>query len=227
MKRFLYAGTILVFVLAALFASPTSAYANEGDGEGALEMEVNGYHVTIASQNDWAKGENTVIVTITDGMGMPLSDADVEILITPKESGHDSPESDSHGNEQENMPSMDMGASAEAPTQQPGVMSPMGEMATSGEMTTNTEETIDPLPMTESEHGAYTATVHLEATGEHDAHVLFHVNGEMLQADFTVSVTGSNSKSVVLWSFALVNAAVVVAAGAMKKQKSLIVKGAR
>ena len=223
MKRFLHAGLIFVFVLAALFAFPSSAVANEGEGGSALEMDVNGYHVALSSQNEWAKGDNTLVVTITDSMGMPLSDADVEILITPKQDGHESPETDAHGGGQEEaMPGMDMGASPTQEASIPGVMSPNNPSDTSA----HDEESASPIAMTESEHGAYTAQSHLESAGEYDAHVMFHVNGEMLQADFVVAVTGSNSKTVVLWSFVAINVALVASAGIIKKQKTIPVKGA-
>ncbi len=220
-KRLLHAGLIFVFVFAALFAFPSSVVANEGDGGSALEMDVNGYHVALSSQNEWAKGENTLVVTITDSMGMPLSDADVEILIAPKEDGHGASEPDTHGGQpEETMPGMDMGGE---PTQEPepGVMKPVANDDSEHE-----EESASPIAMTESEHGMYTTQTHLEASGEHDAHVMFHVNGEMLQADFLVTVTGSSSKTVVLWSFVAVNIALVASAGILKKQKAIIVKGA-
>ena len=223
MKRFLYAGLILVFVLAILFASPSLAYANEGEGGSALEMEVNGYHVTLDSQNEWVKGENTLVVTITDSMGMPLSDAEVEILFAPKEDGHGAPATDSHDSgQQDTMSGMDMG-SDQPQEPVPGVMSPNNP----SDMPAHDEESANPIAMTESEHGIYTVQTHFESAGEHDVHVMFHVNGEMLQADFLVKVTGSNSKTVVLWSFVAVNVALVVTAGTLKKQKSLIVKGGK
>jgi hypothetical protein len=223
MKRFLHTSSILLFIITILFASPSSVYANEGDGGGALEMEVNGYHVTLSSQTEWAKGENTLVVTITDSMGMPVSDADVEILLAPKAGEHAESETDSHGSGQpeEAMPGMDMG---DEPTQEPvpGVMSPNNPSDTPA----HDEEFANLITMTESEHGSYTAQSHLESAGEYDVHVMFHVNGEMLQADFLVTVTGSSSKTVVLWSFVAVNVALVVSAGVMKKQKTITVKGA-
>ena len=54
--------------------------------------------------------------------------------------------------------------------------------------------------------------------------VFFHVNGEMMQADFTVEVPGMASKTVVLWSFLAINVGLVVSAGIFKKQ-SVTVKG--
>jgi hypothetical protein len=47
---------------------------------------------------------------------------------------------------------------------------------------------------------------------------MFHVNGEMLQADFIVEIPGTGSKLIVLWSFVVVNMAVIAFAGYMKKQ---------
>ena len=236
MKRFLYASSILLFVLSAFFATPLSARASEGGGGDTLQMEVNGYHVTLDSQNEWAKGENVLVVTITDSMGMPLSGADVEILVTPKAGGHESPAMASPDSGQEeamsgmnmgsqpeesSMPGMDTG-NGQQQEPEPGVMKPVANNASEHEA-----GSASPIAMTESEHGTYTAQAQLETSGEHDAHVMFHVNGEMLQADFVVKVTGSNSKTFVLWSFVAVNVAVVAVAGALKKQKSLPVKGGK
>jgi len=208
MKRMLHTTSILLFILALLFASPHAVLADEGDGGHQLEMEVNGYHVTLENQDDWVKGENTIVVTLTDSMGMPLSNADVEILVTPKLDEHAEVETDSHGSEQEHdsMPSMDMGEPAE-------------------ETTAHAEELAVPISMLESdEHGLYMVETHLESSGEHEAHIMFHANGEMLQADFVVEIPGASSKTIVLWSFVTINVALVTSAGVMKKQP-ITVKG--
>jgi len=203
MKRILHTTSILLFILALLFASPHAVLADEGDGGHQLEMEVNGYHVTLASQNDWVKGENTIVVTLTDSMGMPVRNTEVELLIAPKQDEHAVAETDSHGAEQQHdsMPGMDMGAPA--------------------------EEIADSISMRESdEHGMYMVETHLEASGEHEVHVMFHANGEMLQADFVVEIPGINSRTVVLWSFVMINVALVTSAGIMKKQP-ITVKGGK
>jgi hypothetical protein len=54
--------------------------------------------------------------------------------------------------------------------------------------------------------------------GEHEVNVMFHVNGEMLQADFTVEILRVISKTLVLWGFVLVNIMLITSAGFMKKQ---------
>jgi hypothetical protein len=209
--------SILFLLLVILFANPYVVLANEGNGGQGLEMEVNGIHVTLDSQNEWVRGRNTIVVMLSDEMGMPLTNADVEILITPTSDGHEENATDTMsgmdmGGEQpqESMPGMDMGAPAlntEAP-----------------DMPVHDEEIAEPISMLESERGVYTIDTHLEASGEHNVHVMFHVNDQMLQADFVVNVAGTNSKTVVLWSFALVNVALVFSAGRMKKQ-SINLKG--
>ncbi|MHB8778163.1 MAG: hypothetical protein ACYC6R_10425 [Anaerolineales bacterium] len=213
MKRLLHTSSTLFFIITILFVNPYAVLASEGDDGHQLEVEVNGYHVTLASQNDWAEGENTIVVTLADSMGMPFRSTEVEILIAPKSDGHAESELDSaHGTDQQqelSMPGMDMGAPA---TETP-------------DMPTHDEENTTPISMTESdEHGMYMVETHLESSGEHDVHVMFHVNGEMLQADFIVEVGGTSSKAIVLWSFVVVNIALVASAGVMRKP-TIPVKG--
>lgn len=226
MKRFLHIITILLFTLAILFASPNAVLASEEDGE-HLEVEVSGYRITLTSLNGWIKGENTIVVTITDEMGMAVRDAEVEILIVPiadgqaasdehgagetdehtesDSDGHGEPETDTHENEQEQDPMSDMD---------------MDESdSESTEASAHDEESMDPVTLTESDgQGVYVAETHLESSGEHDIHVMFHVNGEILQANFVVDIPGTNSRTVVLWSFLLVNIALITSAGVLKNQ---------
>jgi hypothetical protein len=216
MKRFLYICAILFFILTILFANPYTALADGGGGHG-VEAEVNGFHVTLASQNDWAKGENTIVVTIADGMEMPVSNADVEILVTPKAAGH------AVEQPQESMPGMDTPAT-EAPAM-PGMDTNTSATAVPGTMT-RVGKTASPNAMLESEPGTYTFNTHLNAAGEQDVQVLFHANGEMLQADFVVEVVGTNSRNSVLWGFVMVNMVLVASAGIMKR-KSIPVKGGK
>jgi hypothetical protein len=210
MKRLHYTSWTLLFVITILFANPYIVLANEGDDGHQLEVEVNGYHVTLESQNEWAKGENIVVVTLTDGMGMPVSNADVEILVAPKSAEHAESEAETaHGTEQQHdsMSGMDM----DEPTE---------------EAPSHDEEIADPISMLESgEHGMYMVETHLESSGKHDVHVMFHANGEMFQADFIVEIPGANSKTIVLWSFVMFNVALVASAGIMKRQLSTVKGG--
>jgi hypothetical protein len=226
MKRLFQTSSTLLFIINILFANPYTVLANEGDG--GHQLEVDGYHVTLTSQNDWAKGENTIVVTLTDSMGMPVRNTDVKILIASKSNGQTESKSEMdtvHGTDQQQdtMPGMDMG-NDQRQESMPGMDMGAPAIETS-DMPTHDEENASPISMTESdEHGMYIVETHLESVGKHDVHVMFHVNGEILQADFVVEVAGTNSKNIVLWSFVMVNVALVASAGLMKKQ-SITVKG--
>ena len=219
MKEHLRKFAVFVIIAVLTFANPISVLADEGEGGHRLEVEVNDYHVTLSSQNEWVKGENTIVITITDAMGMPVSNAEVEILIAPKADSHAESESDSHGASEIDAhaePAADEHGSASSHDSMSDMDKPEDE---SSAATTHDEETVTPLVMTEShEHGEYLANAYLERSGEHAVQVFFHVNGEMLQADFIVEVPGMASKTVVLWSFLLINIGLIVSAGVLKNQ---------
>jgi hypothetical protein len=226
MKEYLRKFSVLVLIAVLVFANPVSVSADEGEGGHELEAEVNGYHVALSSQNEWVKGENTIVVTITDAMGMAVRDAEVEILIAPKADSHADAGSDSHG-----APETDAHAepTADAHGSESSSHDSMSDTDAHEEQSSDTmaheEETVAPLVTTESHaHGEYVVETHIETSGEHNVQVFFHVNGEMMQADFTVDVPGMASKTVVLWSFLVINVGLVVSAGIFKKQ-SVIVKG--
>lgn len=221
MRRFLHILFAVLFTVTLVSANTSSAFASEGDDEHAMEMEVNGYHVTLESQNEWKKGENTIVVTLIDGMGMPVQNADVEVLIAPKANEHTSAES-GHGAEQEHdsMPGMDMSGDSDHDS-----MSGM-DMGEAAEPMPAHDQSVEPISMMPSHHeqGTYMVETHLTSSGEHEVTVMFHVNGEMLQATFLVDILSSFSKSLVLWGFVAINVALITSAGVLKKQ-SVPVKG--
>lgn len=226
MKEHLQKLSVLVVIALLAFANPVSVLADEGEGGHSLEVEVNDYHVTLSSQNDWVKGENLVVVTITDTMGMPVSDAEVEILIAPKKAdSHTEVGSASHG-ESETDAHAEPEVNTHAPEPSHDSMEDMDEHEDEiSEPMAHEEETVTPLAMTEShKHGEYVVETPLEKSGEHVVLVFFHVNGEMMQADFTVDIPGVASKTVVLWSFLLINVGMIVSAGVLKTQ-SVTLKG--
>jgi len=228
MKRLHYTSWTLFFVITILFANPYAVLANEGDDGHQLEVEVNGYHITLESQNEWAKGENIIVVTLTDSMGMPVGNTNVELLIAPKSNDHAESEMGTEHDtdqQQDTMPGMDMG-NDQPHDSMPGM--DMGAPATeTPDMPVHNEEIANPISMMESdEQGMYVVETHLESSGEHEVQVMFHVNGEMLQADFVVEIPGTSSKTVVLWSFVMINVALVTSAGIMKKQP-ITVKGGK
>jgi hypothetical protein len=219
MKRFLHITLVLLLTMVIAFSNSFAVLADGEDGEHGLEMEVNGIHVSLANQNEWKKGENTIVVTLKDSSGLPVNHANVELLIGPKAEEHaaeHSPEApdpniaSAHGAEQghSSMPGMEMDEPATETHQMPA----------------HNEEK-EPLPSEElGEDGIYMVETHLESSGTHEINVMFHVNGEMLQANFVVDIPSVISKSAVLWSFVAINVVLITSAGVLKKQ-SIPVKG--
>jgi hypothetical protein len=212
MKGLLHITLTLLLVVVVAFSNSSAVLADGEDGEHTLEMEVNGIHVSLANQNEWQKGENTIIVTLKDSSGSPVNDANVEILIEPKAEEHAEAEAShgaaepaaAHGAEQghSSMPGMEMNEPAPETHEMP---------AHEGER--------EPLLLDElGEHGIYILETHLESAGIHEVNVMFHVNGEMLQASFVVEIPGVLSKTIVLWSFVAINVVLITSAGVMKKQ---------
>lgn len=211
MRRFLHLFPALLFTLAALFTFPATVLAGEGDDVHGLEVDVNGYHVVLSSHDEWQRGKNVIVVTITDSMGMPVEQADVEIMFAPVTKGHAEPEEDSHDVEPGH------GSMTGMEPEEDGHDTP--------EASEHEEETPTMLAIQEGhEPGTYEAEVRLVNSGEYDVQVFFHVTGEMLQADFKVNVPGAGAQTLVLWSFLLVNTLVITSAGVMRKQ-SQNVKG--
>lgn len=226
MKRLIPTLTTWLAVISILFANPYRVLADEGkDGVHGLEVEVNGYHVTLSNESEWAKGENTIIVTLADELGMPVIQTDVQMIIAPKPAGHAEAEAEGHAEPaasaqgaepqgHDSMPGMDMGQ-------------PEEETAAHEEPAHGVEEQSDVIAMRAAdEHGMYVAETHLEKSGEHEVLVMFHANGEMIEAGFTVEIPGTNSKTIVLWSFVMINMALIASAGFIKRQ-SIPVKGAK
>lgn len=219
MKRLLHIAFSLLLTLLIASANPFSVRADGGDDEHipAMEAEVNGIHVSLASQHEWQKGENTIIVTLMDSLGKPVTNADVEILIGAEADDHAEPEME-HGaeaaaghdgaDEHASMPGMEGHAPAEE-----------------SHDTTAHLEAADTLTLQElGEHGIYAGGARIDSSGKQAISVMFHVDGEMLRADFVVEVPGVISKAAVLWGFAAINVVLIASASILKRQ-SVPVKG--
>jgi hypothetical protein len=149
--------------------------------------------------NNFLEVHIVYVVTITDGVEMPIRDADVEILIASNSPGH--AESDGHGEPEadEHSESVSNGH-AETNTHESEPEHDSMSGMPGAESTTRTpnepaheEATTSPIPMMEFEHGIYIAEAHLEAAGQHEIQVMFHAHGEMLQTNFVIEVPGPAS----------------------------------
>jgi len=89
MNRMMRRNTAVLLITAILLLTPTAALA-DGGGNGNI-VTVNGYQIELVFKEPVTVGENEFHIQITDSMGMPVTDAEVEVSAMPAEgmSAHD------------------------------------------------------------------------------------------------------------------------------------------
>jgi hypothetical protein len=212
--------TTWLVVAALLLVFPKTVFADSGEGE--TEQEVNGYHVTLVFAEPIKTGENQFHIQITDSMGMPVTNAEVEVSAMPAEgmSEHDeneemAAEAPSVGVMTSNSDGMDMGS--ESPST--GVMQPNEPAA--GE---HGEEVLTVMLEPAMETGEYAGELHFDASGEWMFNVHFTVNGETTEVDFPVEIARTLGLNyAVLAGFFAINAAAIMVAATLKR-KSVVVR---
>jgi hypothetical protein len=214
MKRLHWLGWSTFLVVVVLLGFRDTASANTESVGHELEAEVHGYHIALTSQNAWAKGDNSIHLALTDSMGMPVNNAEVELLIAPSLDTHGESEASSHGPEgpAETTAAMDMSSAAAHGSAVHAAPPNASEAPPHG-----APSPAPAVPMALQGEGTYIGQAHLDSTGRQDIRAMVHVDGQMLQADFVVGGAASSSRSIVLWTFAGVNAAILFSAGLRRK----------
>jgi hypothetical protein len=210
-------GFIAIWLIVAtiLLALPKTAFAD--GSEGASEQEVNGYHITLSFAELVKVGENQFHIQITDGIGMPVSNAEVEVSAMPVDGMEMEAETPSAGVMTRNNSMDSTGMATEAPAT--GVMKPNAPAADG-----HGEENITVMLEPTTESGEYAGKVHFDASGEWMFNVHFTVNGETTEVDFPIDITRALSKNyAVLGGFFGINAT-VIAAAAFLKRKPVVVR---
>ncbi|MBI5953655.1 MAG: FixH family protein [Chloroflexi bacterium] len=212
--------TTWLVVAALLLAFPKTVFAD--GGEGGTEKEVNGYHITLIFPEPIKTGENQFHIQITDSMGMPVTNAEVEVSAMPAEgmSEHDENEEmatevPSTGVMTSNSDGMDM--ESEAPAT--GVMQPNEPAADE-----HGEEVSKVMLEPTMESGEYAGELHFDASGEWMFNVHFTVNGETTEVDFPVEIARTLGLNyAVLTGFFAINAAAIIVAATLKR-KTVVVR---
>ena len=224
MNRMMRRNTAVLLITAILLITPTAVFA-DGGGNGNI-VTANGFQIELVFKEPVTVGENEFHIQITDSMGMPVTDAEVEVSAMPAEgmSAHDensemATEAPSVGvmtTSNNNMDGMDM--ATEAPST--GVMRP-NEPA----VEEHGEEalTIRLEPTTES--GEYAGEMHFDTSGEWMFNVHFTVNGETTQVDFPIEIARALGLNyAVLAGFLGINGTVIAAAAFLKRKPVVIRK---
>ncbi len=230
--RWLMCG-LLIALLALML--PVAALAS-GGGEGTV-VTVDGYQVSLVFAEPAKVGENPFHIQILDGMGMPVRNAQVEINAMPVEEPQQHQENMQSGKPA--MAGMD-GMAAPAPTTVPeSGMSGMGGMETSSTaapadampgmepapaVAAETPEAAHPIETVKvmlapgDSAGEYTGAIAFSAAGHWMLTAHLTINGQALEADFPVDVTGGSAGGVILAGFAGLNAALIGAAAITKRK---------
>ncbi|MCX6056636.1 MAG: FixH family protein [Chloroflexi bacterium] len=211
-------GFIAIWLIVAtiLLALPKTAFAD--GGEGVSEQEVNGYHIALNFVEKAKVGENQFHIQITDAMGMPVTNAEVEVSAMPLEGMEMETEAPSVGvmTSNNSMDSMEMATEAPAT----GVMKPNAPAADG-----HGEENVTVMLEPTTESGEYAGEVHVEKSGEWMFSVHFTVNGETTEVDFPINVTRAlRTNYAVLGGFFGINATVLAAAAVLKRKSPVIRK---
>ena len=229
MNRMMLRNTAVLLVTAILLLTPLNKVSADGSGEGGIEKEVNGYHVMLFFVKPATMGENKFHIQITDSMGMPVSNVEVEVTAMPTEnmSAHDEGTS-AESHDTDSMSAMDM--STEAPTTDSmsgmvmatetpsnGVMRPNNE----SEPSAHDEQPIMVMLEPAHELGEYSGEISLDKSGAWIFNVHFTINGEMTPVEFPVEVVRAGSNLGILAGFLGFNATVIAAAAFMKRKPIL------
>lgn len=221
MNKMVYRNLAVLLVAVFLVATPKTVFADGRAGDGYIAT-VNGYTVELDFKSPVMAGENIFHIRITDSMGIPVPNAEVEVSAMLSEGMTE------HGGAEEMVtedPSIDvmtsndtmegMDMSSEDPSS--GVMQPNepspdehGEEA----------QTIVLEPT--EEIGEYAGETHFETSGEWMFNVHFTVEGETTEVDFPIDVTRTLSlKYAVLAGFLGINGTVIASAVLLKRKSAI------
>lgn len=224
MNRIMRRNTAVLLVTAILLVTPTMALADGGAEDGYVAT-ANGYQVELVFKEPAMAGENEFHIQITDSMGMPVPNAEVEVSAMPAEgmTEHDedeemATEAPSVGEMTGNNSMEEMDMATEAPAT--GVMKPNGPTADE-----HGEEVATIMLEPTMESGEYAGELHFDTSGEWIFNVHFTVNGDTTKVEFPVEIARALGVNyAVLTGFFGINGAVIVTAAFLKRKPVVIRK---
>ena len=224
MNRMMRRNTAVLLITAILLVMPTMALADGGAEDGYVAT-ANGYQVELVFKEPAMAGENEFHIRITDSMGMPVPNAEVEVSAMPAEGMTEHDENEEMATEapsvgvmtsNNTMEGMDM--ATEVPST--GVMKPNEPAADE-----HSEEALTIMLEPTMESGEYAGELHFETSGEWMFNVHFTVDGETTQVDFPIEIARTLGLNyAVLAGFFGMNGAVIATAAFLKRKPVVICK---
>ncbi len=223
MNRMMRRNTAVLLITAILLVTPTIALADGGAEDGYV-VTANGYQVELVFKEPATIGENEFHIQITDSMGMPVPNVEVEVSAMPSEGMTEHDEDEEMATEapsvgvmtsNNTMDGMDM--ATEVPST--GVMKPNEPAADE-----HSEEALTIMLEPTMESGEYAGKLHFETSGEWMFNVHFTIDGETTEVDFPIEIARTLGLNYsVLAGFFGINGT-VIAAAAFLKRKSLVIR---
>lgn len=209
--------TRMVIIAMFLLSFPGTALADGGDR--GYEATANGYHITLVFSEPVKSGVNEFHVLIADSMGMPVSDAIVEVIAMPMEamSNHsEEPAEEMHGTEMatetpamedvHGMSGMDMSSESET-----------NELEVAEEVA-HEEEPVAVTLASGHEAGEYSGEIHLDASGNWTFNIHFTLGDQMTAVEIPIEVPRAISNYGILAGFFGINATVIATAAITKRK---------
>ncbi len=211
--------TRMVIISMLVMGFPGTALADAGNG--GYEATANGYHITLVFSESVKTGVNEFHVLIVDSVGMPVSDAVVEVVAMPVEdiSDHsEEPAEETHG--------MEMVTETPVPQDAHG-MSGMDMSSESGandhedvEEVDHEEEPVAVTLVSGHEAGEYSGEIHLDASGNWIFNIHFTLDDQMTAVEIPIEVPRTISNYGILAGFFGINATAIAAAAITKRKPS-------
>lgn len=212
MYRRILRSMAVLLITASLLLMPNLAAADAGE-DGSV-VTANGYQIELVFKEPVAVGDNAFHIQITDSMGMPVPNAEVEVACLPADdmSAHEEAESAESSNTH-SMSGMDM--AAETPST--GAMPPDN----GSEKNAHEEEAITVILEPAHASGEYSGEIALAQPGAWIFNVHFTVDRQMTTAEIPVEVVRAASNLGILAGFLGFNATIIMAAAIMKRRPIL------
>ena len=221
-KRKIGYGFRFAIIAILVLSFPGTALADGGDG--GYSATANGYQITLVFSEPAQIGVNEFHILISDSMGMPVPNANVEVTATPVEevSAHaEEPTEEMHGmemptvapatGETDGMAGMDM--SSDTPSDEMDMNSIDEDDADAHE-----EEPIRVSLGSGHEPGEYSGEIVLDASGGWTISVHFTIGDQMTEVEIPIEVASTVSKPSILAGFFGINATMIAAAAIMRRK---------
>jgi hypothetical protein len=198
--------------------------ARADGGEGGFVATVNGFQIALVFQEPARVGDNEFHIQITDAMGMPVPNAEVEVtaMLAETVSEHQGAAS----GETSGMDEPDNHISTPSSEMIMGGMDMSTEIPSHGtDLGAHAEpafyENFEPINVTLEQGmkgGEYTGAIHLDRAGEWTFRIHFIVNGEINEVEFPVNIVAGNPRTGILAGFIGFNTSIIAVAAILKRK---------